>query len=103
MAEPNPIYPSPEPSVESGARVVVLDASVDLGITAGKRNFFDETLFRAGRSLWQLRNAAESALVNVRRLAIYVAEERPVHLVAGIAIAASVAGSGLRIWRTYHE
>jgi hypothetical protein len=26
-----------------------------------------------------------------------------VHLVAGVAIAAFVAGSGLRIWRTYHE
>lgn len=102
MAEPNPIYPDPELSAESATRVVVLHAA-DPGITTGHADLFDRTIFRAGRWLQRVRQTTESACVGIKRTAIYVAEERPVHLVAGVAIAAFVAGSGLRIWRTYHE
>ena len=102
MAEPNAIYPDPELSAESAARVVVLHAA-DPGITTGHADVLDKTIFRAGRWFRWARRTTESACVGIKRAAIYVAEERPVHLVAGVAIAAFVAGSGLRIWRTYHE
>jgi hypothetical protein len=100
MAEPIPVYPlvksKPEAAVDVGHYTSSTSNSEPVSI-------FDRTFFQAGRSLRQVRNTAMSALTRIKRTAIYVAEEYPIHLVVGVAVAAFVAGSGLRIWRSHHE
>jgi hypothetical protein len=100
MAERIPVYPQVESRPEGAIDIGHHTSST---ANSGPVSFFDQTFFQAGRSLHQLRNAALTALSGIKRTAIYVAEERPIHLVVGVAVAAFVAGSGLRIWRSHHE
>jgi hypothetical protein len=100
MAEPIPVYPQAEASPEAGIDIGPYPSSSSKSEPV---SFFNRTFFQAGRSLRQVRNAALSALTGIKRTAIYVAEERPIHLVVGVAVAAFVAGSGLRIRRSHHE
>jgi hypothetical protein len=107
MAEPIPVYPQGEPKQlepkpETGSQVV----SFSPGMRApswNRESFFDRVSFQAGRSLLHMRETALTAWDGISRAATYMAEERPIHLVAGVAVAAFAAGSGLRIWRSHHE
>ena len=100
MAEPIPVYPQVGPRPE---------AAVDIGhysrptSKSAPASILDGAFFQAGRSLRQVRNKSLTALSGMKRTATYVAEERPIHSVLGVAIAAFVVGSGLRIWRSRHE
>jgi hypothetical protein len=103
MAEPTPIYPDAEPTLEPTSRVVVIDHNAEKGFKSGYARSFDRTIVHAGRSLRQVRDTAQNAFLGVKRAAVSVAQERPLQLVFGVAIAAFVAGSALRIWRSHHE
>ena len=103
MAEPTPIYPDAEPRLEPSSQVIAIDEDTERGFESGYASSFDRTISHAGRSFRQVRDTAKNAFLGIKRTAIYVAEERPLQLVFGVAIAAFVAGSGLRIWRSHHE
>jgi hypothetical protein len=103
MAEPTPIYPDPDPRPEPGSQVVPIAPAGRSSFRYSNSHFLDRTLFQAGNSWRQGRHAAQSALQRLKRTATHVADEHPVHLVLGVAIAAFLAGTGLRIWRSYHE
>jgi hypothetical protein len=103
MAEPTPIYPDAEPILEPSSRVVAINHHAEGGFKSGYASSFDRTISHAGRSFRQLRDTAQNEFMRIKRTAIYVAQERPVQLVFGVAIAAFAAGSGLRIWRSHHE
>ena len=100
MAERIPVYPQVESGPEAAIDIAHHTSSTS---NSGPVSFFDRTFFQGGRPLRQLRSTAVGALSGIKRTAIYVAEEYPIHLVVGVAVAAFVAGSGLRIWRSHHE
>ena len=49
------------------------------------------------------RKSLLDAVARARRNLRYMADEKPVHLVMGVAIAAFLAGAGLRLWRSHYE
>ncbi len=102
MADPIPVYPQVESKPEAGSQVMAFSPYTGSSSENG-RSFFDRASSQAGRSLQHVRDTALTALDGINRAATHMAEERPIHLVVGVAIAAFVAGSGLRIWRSHHE
>lgn len=51
----------------------------------------------------RFQTAVTDMLERSRRRFRYMAEERPVHIVIGVAIASLLAGAALRIWRSNHD
>ena len=51
----------------------------------------------------ELKQAAGDTARNAQQRARWVAREYPLHVLGGVAIAAFVAGFGLRIWRGSHD
>jgi hypothetical protein len=100
MADPIPIYPQVEARPEAD---IDIGNSTDSTPKSKPVSLFDRTFFQGGVSLRQVRDSALTALSRIKRTAIYVAQERPIHLVLGVAIAAFAAGAGLRTWRSHHE
>ena len=49
------------------------------------------------------RKAVLDTIARARRNFRYMADEKPMQLVMGVAIAAFLAGVGLRLWRSHYE
>jgi hypothetical protein len=58
---------------------------------------------RSGRGYEAARKTLLDAIADARRKLRYVADEKPLHLVLGVAVAAFLAGVGLRLWRSHYE
>jgi hypothetical protein len=50
----------------------------------------------------ELRSTASEMLERSRRRFQYMAQERPMQIVIGVAVAAFITGAALRIWRSNH-
>ena len=95
MAEPTPAYPISEPNPPGPMLTVVAAES--------RPSVYDQICFRAGRTFQGVKHSAEEAFSRTKRLSARMVEDRPIHLVVGVAVGAFLAGAGLRIWRSYHE
>lgn len=51
----------------------------------------------------RIQTAASDMLERSRRRFRYMAQERPMQIVIGVAIASLLAGAALRIWRSHHD
>lgn len=51
----------------------------------------------------RFQTAVSDLLERSRRRFRYMAQERPMQIVAGVAIASLLAGAALRIWRSHHD
>lgn len=51
----------------------------------------------------RIQTAVSGMLEASRRRFRYMVEERPMQIVAGVAIASLLAGVALRIWRSHHD
>ena len=69
---------------------------------------------RAGDASARVRSAGEEAYENARKTLLdtiararrnlrYMADEKPMQLVVGVAIASFLVGVGLRLWRSHYE
>jgi hypothetical protein len=102
MAERVSAYPFPEP--ESYPHPVVdVEPEIDFGIASVPIRLYAQLSFRAGRTFRDVKRATQTALTRVKNVTVRMVEERPIHLVVGVAIATFIAGAGLRIWRSRHE
>jgi hypothetical protein len=61
--------------------------------------------FRSGiqRSYEQAKESLSHLLSRSERRFRYLVEERPIQVVAGVAIASLLTGAALRIWRSNHD
>ena len=55
------------------------------------------------RGYVEVQRAASRTLSRANRKIRYLADERPLQIVAGIAVAAFLTGAALRIWRSNHD
>lgn len=51
----------------------------------------------------RVQTAVSDMLERSRRRFRYMAQERPMQIVAGVAVASLLAGAALRIWRSHHD
>lgn len=109
MAEPIPALPPStvrdkpvpwpqQPAVEVNARLTPLEES-----TSKLRNLADDFYQQARLRLEEARRWASRVTSRSRRNLRYLAEERPVQVVIGVAAVCFLAGAALRIWRSSHE
>lgn len=59
--------------------------------------------FTLQHSYSELQSTMSHLFMRVRSRFRFMVEERPMQVVAGVAIAAFVAGAALRIWRSNHD
>jgi hypothetical protein len=101
MAERVSAYPFPEP--ESYPRPADVETEIDFGIALVPMSLYEQLPFRAGRTFRSAESAKQTAITRMKAVIVRVVEERPIHLVVGVALAAFIAGAGLRIWGSSHE
>jgi hypothetical protein len=63
----------------------------------------DQIRSRLRRSYGEIQQAVWQAISQANRKFRRLANERPMQLVLGVAIASFVAGAALRIWRSNHD
>jgi hypothetical protein len=51
----------------------------------------------------RIQTAASDMVERSQRRFRYMAQERPMQIVIGVAIASLLAGAALRIWRSHHD
>ena len=102
MADPGAIRPLSihrYPLGTVGARPEIVDPRPTLVLRS------KDTSARAGseRVYQAARKTLLDAIAGARRNLRHMADEKPMHLVIGVAIAAFLAGVGLRLWRSHYE
>ena len=102
MAERIPAYPSLEPESSRGP-VVDVGPEIDVVIASVPPGLYEQLPFRSGRMFRGAKNATQTAAARIKEVVLRMMEERPIHLVVGVAVAAFIAGAGLRIWRSRRE
>ena len=104
MAERVSAYPFPEPESYPRPRPVDdVEPEIDFGIGSVPMSLYEQLSFRAGRTFRSAESATQTAITRMKAVMVRVVEERPIHLVVGVAISAFIAGAGLRIWGSRHE
>jgi hypothetical protein len=84
-----PIQGSPEIS-GSNTETAVPELSARLG--AGVQDYYD-----------RVQRALSDVVGRSRRRFRHMAQEQPMQIVIGVAIASLLAGAALRIWRSHHD
>ena len=89
---PKPAEPLPESPEISGSNEETAVPELSEQMSAGFQDYHT-----------RFRTAVSDLLELSRRRFRYMAQERPMHIVAGVAIASLLAGAALRIWRSHHD
>lgn len=98
MAEPLPAYPTAEPQNDLPPDFPDLAGATSSQIR--DESAYDGISFQFGRSYNAIGSSIQVAFRKVQQTSRQLAEERPLHLVTGVAIAGFAAGAFLRIWRS---
>jgi len=103
MADPEAIRPLSIHRYPLGTVETRPEESVDPRPTLVPKTKRTSTRARAERGYGAARKTVLDAIADARRKLRYVADEKPLQLVLGVAVAAFLAGVGLRLWRSHYE
>lgn len=113
MAEPVSALPNPTPPTTTKGQTVPWPKPADAvpgspeisgsnTETAGPE--FSERLSTGVQDYYsRIQSAMSDMIERSHRRFRYMAQERPMQIVAGVAIASLLAGAALRIWRSHHD
>jgi len=102
MADPGAIRPLSIHRYPLGT-VGAPEEALDPRPTLGSRTKETTARARSGRGYEAARKTLLEAIGDARRKLRYMADQKPLHLVLGVAVAAFLAGVGLRLWRSHYE
>lgn len=113
MAEPVAALPNPTPPTTTKGQTVpwpkpaeVIPSSPEISGSNTETVVpeFSERLSTGFEDYYtRVQTAISEMLERSRRRFRYMAQERPVQIVAGVAIASLLVGAALRIWRSHHD
>jgi len=89
---PHPAEPLPGPPEISGSNAETAIPGFSERLNQGFQDYFS-----------RVQTIASDLLERSRRRFRYMAQERPMQIVAGVAIASLLGGAALRIWRSNHD
>jgi hypothetical protein len=89
---PTPVQPLPGSPEISGSNEESAVPELSERLSAGFQDYY-------GR----VQTAVSDMMERSRRRFRYMAQERPMQIVIGVAIASLLAGAALRIWRSQHD
>jgi hypothetical protein len=79
-----------------------VDSASNSDATEPSESAFSRASLQVGRSCKAIETGIQAAFRKAQRTSRKLAEERPIHLVAGVAVAGFAAGLVLKIWRSRH-
>jgi hypothetical protein len=101
---PNAVQPEPR-EVQLGSQDIAgsIEPSTADDIKKKLRSGAEHSVEIIQRGYEEVQHAASRAVSRANRKLRYLADERPVQIVVGIAVAAFLTGAALRIWRSNHD
>jgi len=89
---PMPVEPLPGSPEISGSNEGTAVPEFSERLSAGFQDYYS-----------RIQSAMSDMIERSRRRFRYLAQERPMQIVAGVAVASLLAGAALRIWRSHHD